>query len=339
MATRVGILGLGFMGKMHFDTYAGMNGARAVAICDVDAKKRRGDWSAIVGNIAGKGAAADLSGVRIYAATEQFLADGEVDVVDICLPTDLHAPAAVAALKAGKHVICEKPMARTSADCRRMIHAARKARRRLFVAHCIRFWPEYVKAREIIRGGRYGKVISAVFTRVSPTPTWTYRNWALDPARSGGCALDLHIHDADFVLHVFGKPRSVSARGAGVGKGRLDHVVATYDYGSDLLVAAEGAWEYAPTFPFSMTFRIAMKGATLAFGPDGLMLHPVKGRPRKVKTRPGDGYQHELKHFIGRIAAGRASGVLTPESAMQSVKLIEAETASAAAGRAVKVNL
>jgi len=327
------------MGKVHFGAYARVKGARIVAVCDVQAERLSGDWSSIVGNIGRRGQRKDLSGIRPYRAAEELFADPEVDVIDITLPTHLHAEMAVRAFKAGKHVICEKPMARTSRQARQMIDAARKAKKRLFVAQCIRFWPAYAKARDIVRSRKHGRAISAIFTRLSGTPRWSYRNWMQDPAKSGGAGLDLHIHDADFILHLFGRPKSVTARGSGFRSGRIDHLLTTYEYRDNLLVTAEGGWEYAPGFPFSMTFRIAMQKATIDFGAHGLMLYPVKGRARKIRTPAGDGYEHELRHFIGCVRNNRPSDVVSPEDAMRTVKLIEAEVASAMSGKTVRPKL
>ena len=114
-------------------------------------------------------------------------------MVDVCLPTDLHAEVTVAALEAGKHVLCEKPMALTVAECDRMVAAAKASGRFLMIAHCIRFWPEYIALKEIVDSGQYGKVTSALFRRISGLPKWS--EWFPNPQRSGGAILDLHIHD------------------------------------------------------------------------------------------------------------------------------------------------
>ncbi len=340
MVVRIGIVGLGFMGKMHFETYRKIPGAKVVALCDIDPRKRAGDWSAIWANIGAGGGRVDLSAYRVYPDVDGFLADPSVDAVDITLPTYLHAGVAVKALRAGKHVICEKPMARTSAEAARMVEAARAARRRLFIAQCIRYWPAYAVARRIIRGGALGRVRSAFFRRLGATPLGSWRNWLQDPAKSGLCALDMHVHDADFVLYTFGPPRAVTSRGAGFSRGRLDHIATFYEYGDGSLVAAEGGWMYSPPFGFEMTFLVAMERATLALGRDGVLrLLPKRGRQRALNVPPGDGYLHELRDFVACLAKDRGSEVVTPESAARSVRLVELEAQSALTGRAVPVRL
>ncbi len=335
MSLNVGIIGLGFMGKMHFETYAKL-GAKVAAIADVDSRKRAGDWSAIAGNIGTAGKHQDLRGIHVYEDAADLLKDPAVDVVDITLPTYLHARWAIRALQSGHHVICEKPMALKSTEGVAMIAAARAARRRLFIAQCIRFWPAYAKARELVLGKKLGKIVSAAFTRVSPRPTWSWQHWLEDGRKSGGCALDLHIHDADFVLYMLGQPRSVLSQGLKGDAGALDHVTTFYNYAPNTMIQTEGAWEYNAGFPFSMTFRIAFEKASLVFDAQGLRLCPPKGPAKPVAVAEGDGYFHELKHFLDCIRRNCASPVVTPESALQSVKLIEAEAKSARSGKAVR---
>jgi predicted dehydrogenase len=339
MAVNVGILGLGFMGNCHFNAYRAIEGARVAALCDSDPTRLQAD-AAVAGNIAAGGARKDLTDVKTYTNAEELFADPGVDVVDITLPTYLHAEYAIRALQAGKHVICEKPMAICSGDAKKMVAAAKQARRRLFVAQCIRFWPAYATARETIRSRKYGKVRSAIFTRLSATPTWSWKQWLHNPRKSGSAALDLHIHDADYILYVFGKPKSVFSRGCGSLQKGFQHIVTTYDYGGSSLIAAEGAWEYSPTFQFSMTFRVAMDKATLELVADGnLKLHGLDGSSAVLPVADGDGYSHELRHFIDCIASRRATNIVPPDSAVQSVRLVEAEIQSAASGKPVKVRL
>lgn len=331
MTIQVGLLGMGMMGKCHHDTYAKIKGARVAAICDVDAEKRLGHIGHGMGEV-------DISGYRFYTRAEQLFADPELDVIDITLPTFLHAKSTIAALEAGKHVICEKPMARNSAEAKAMVAAAKKTGKKLFLAHCIRFWPSYVKAREIVLSGRYGNVRTARFCRLSPLPAWSWQNWLHKSGSSGLCALDLHVHDADFVMYLFGKPKYVVSRGGGLKPGNLDHIITTYEYGGGRFISAEGAWEYAPGYPFGMTFSIAMEKATLDMTRDlKLMLYPMKGAPKEVKVPAGDGYLYELKHFLDCIKAGKDSPIIPPESALNSIKLVEAEIKSAKSGKPVAV--
>jgi len=261
--------------------------------------------------------------------------------VDITLPTFLHAKYTTAALQAGKHVICEKPMACTLAQCDKMIAAARKAKRTLMIAHCIRFWPEYVALKKLIDSKKYGKVLSATFWRKSSTPTWGWNNWLLDEKRSGSAALDLHIHDTDYVNYVFGVPKAVRSTGAvgAVSNTGVDHVVTQYIYSRGPQVTAEGGWAMAPTFGFDAGFCVVCQKATIELGAktEGkLTVHTATGKTLTPKVGAGDGYTGELRYFVDCVAAGKKPAMVTMKDAKTAVAVCLAETRSAKTGRVVK---
>lgn len=340
---RVGILGVGFMGTMHFNTYRAYRRARVVALADTDPKKLKGDWSSIAGNIEDKRAArVDLSGIRLYSKPDELFADPDVDVVDITLPTFLHARYAIAALKAGKHVVCEKPMALTVAECSRMMAAAARARRFLMVGHCIRFWPEYKVLKDIVASRKYGKVLAATFWRKSATPTWSWKNWLMADERSGGAVVDLHIHDTDFVNYLFGLPRAVFSRGfVGVAtKSAIDHVVTQYLYDDGPVVVAEGGWAMAPGFGFNHGFCVVLRKATVEHDLKGglpLTVHEHGGKSYKPRLPRGDGYIRELRYFVDCVAAGKNPSVVTPQAARDALKVCLAEARSVRTGRAARI--
>ena len=170
---RIGIVGIGFMGMIHYLAARKLQGATVTALHSRDAKKLAGDWRSIQGNFGPRGEMMDLAGVKKYDRLEALLADPEIDLVDICLPTHLHAPTAIQALKAGKHVLVEKAIALTTEEADAMVAAARDAGKRLMVAHVLPFFPEFAYAAEAIRSGRYGKVLAAHFLRVISKPDWS----------------------------------------------------------------------------------------------------------------------------------------------------------------------
>ena len=194
---RIGIVGWGFMGKMHFRCYKSDTNVEVTAICDVDAKQLQ-NASGVTGNISGAEDDLDLSNIALYSDLSKMLAEEKLDALSIASPTFLHASQTIEALNAGVHVFCEKPMALNSGDCREMAEVAIQSGKTLQIGHCIRFWPEYVQAKEIIDSQKYGKVLAATFQRLSLTPTWSWDNCFLDGKRSGGAMLDLHIHDTEF---------------------------------------------------------------------------------------------------------------------------------------------
>jgi predicted dehydrogenase len=211
----ISVLGLGGMGRTHFGCYRKNPDARVVAICSSDERKLSGAWDAQALNVgASEAARVDLSGVATFRDWHDAIALPEVQLVDICLPTPLHAPVAIAALEAGKHVVCEKPIALTKEDAQRMADAAHANNRQLFVGHCLRFWPQYVAAHTIIANGEYGAPVYARFHRSSAMPSWSAGGWLLDAAQSGGALLDMHIHDIDVALWYFGEPADVGTDGS-----------------------------------------------------------------------------------------------------------------------------
>lgn len=333
---RVGICGLGFMGKMHFDTIAGLEGVRVSAIATRDPMKRRGDWSGIGGNIDTAGTTADLRNVRMHASVAELIADPEVDVVDITLPTPLHEDTARAALNQKKPVICEKPLALTAAAAARMTTAFAAAKVGFYPAHCIRFWPAYAKLREWILSETYGPVRRAHFSRLAEMPQWSRDNWLNDPQRSGGAALDLHIHDADFVQWVFGLPEKVISHTAGLKENAPDYIHSTYLFPEKAapLISAEGGWMSADGAGFHMGFRVEFSEATVGFGwgekPDNLMLYPRDGAPQQVEVAAQDGYAAEFSYFRDCMDEKRTPDLASPESAVKTLELLEAELASAA---------
>ena len=205
---RVGIVGMGFMGWVHWLSYQQMRGVRVAAICSRNPRKLAGDWRDIRGNFGPPGEKVQLSGAAAYSELDQLLADPRIDLVDITLPPALHADAAVRSLRAGKHVFCEKPMALTLADCGRMVVAAKKAKRQLLIGHLLPFLPEYDWALKLVHSGKFGKLRGGSFRRVVADPKWLKNYWS--PAHVGGPMLDLHVHDAHFIRLLFGLPTSVT---------------------------------------------------------------------------------------------------------------------------------
>src|SRR3954451_5371049 len=152
---RIGIVGIGFMGMIHYLAARKVQGARVAAVCSRDEKKLAGDWRSIQGNFGPRGERMDLSGVKKYRELDELLADPEIDLVDVCNPTHLHPETALRALRAGKHVLVEKAIALDPRDADAMLQAARQAGKLLMVAHVLPFVPEFGFAARTIRGGQY----------------------------------------------------------------------------------------------------------------------------------------------------------------------------------------
>ena len=327
---RVGIVGIGMMGRTHLRAWSRIEGAQVAALCDNEVDLS--DPAAIMAEAGGPPRGA----VRTYRDLEAMLAQGGLDAVDICLPSDHHCEATVLALRSGCHVMCEKPMALDAASTDRMIAASRESGRLLSVGQCLRFWPAYVEIKRLIDAGTWGRVRTAFFERHSGAPSWG-RGWFADPARSGGALLDLHIHDVDMVLHLFGLPRSVVS--TGVGQGGALHVTTLYRY-DDKVVSAAAGWTASSSHGFNMRAFLTLEGATISLDfarEDKLVVYPEGGEREVPRLAPGDGYEGELRDFADGIRAGRLSGTITAESAARSVRVCLEERRSILEGREVAV--
>ncbi|OHB56438.1 MAG: hypothetical protein A2Y07_06570 [Planctomycetes bacterium GWF2_50_10] len=336
---KVGIIGLGFMGKMHFRCYSAMKGVQVTAICDID-KSKFEKSAGVAGNIKGADKPLNLKGISLYTDFDKMLAEADLDAVSITLPTYMHCEYTLKALKAGVNVFCEKPMALAMADCKKMITAAKKAKKLLQVGHCIRFWPEYAKLKEIVESGKYGKVQAATFQRLSLTPTWSWKNWLLDKAKSGGALMDLHVHDSDYVQYLLGMPKEVRSRGVKGPSKDYDHVVTSYIYGDGKVVTAEGGWIMKPGFGFEMSFNVMLEKATISYdcSRDPIFkIAPAKGEAITPAVVKGDGYSCELEHWVKAVSGKKVAKVITPMDSLNSVKLALAEKKSCDSGNKVKI--
>lgn len=337
---RIGIVGFGFMGRTHYSCWKKVKGAEVVAICDVNPNIVE-DTKKAVGNIGDADSNINFTGIELYSDFDKMLAEVRLDAVSITLPTFLHPKCSVKALSAGVNVICEKPMALNVAECDKMIAAARETGKLLQIGHCVRFWPEYAKTKEIIDSGKYGKVVAASLRRLGSAPTWSADNWFLDDRRSGGMALDLHIHDTDYIRYLFGMPKAVSSIGASAPGGGLAHIATQYIYDDDIAVTAEGGWAMTPAFGFEMSFHLALEKATIIYDltrDPMFKVCPAEGKPFTPEVAEGDGWFLQIEHFAKLIQGEELEAITTLEQSRDSVKIVAAEKESVKKGRIVKIS-
>ncbi len=319
---RVGIIGLGFMGGMHLQNWARRSDVDVVAVCD----KRPLDATGIKGNIDGSDApAVDLSGITHYTDVGEMLDKASLDAVSITLPTHLHKDVTLQALAHGVHVLCEKPMALTVEECDEMIAAADQAGKVLMIGHCIRFWPAYAWARQVVADGRYGSVRAADFERLSARPVWSEGDWLSDEMKSGGIALDLHVHDLDFIQYLLGQPDQLEARTAKFPDGVTGHIQTRLSYpGHDAVVSATASWMMPAAFSFGMSFKILLEQALLVYdsrAESSFMVYPAEGEAFAPELEAGDGYQQEIDYFATLICSGGTNTVIPTPEAREAVRL------------------
>ena len=330
------------MGRQYFAHLRGHAHAEVVAVCDLDGERRAGRWDDAVGNVGVReGARVDMTGIDTSADWHEIIANDRVDVVAITLPTPMHAEVTISALAADKHVLCEKPMALTLADCDRMVAAAEGAGRTLMIAHCIRFWPQYEEIKRRVDGGEIGAVRFAALRRLSAPPGHSYGAWMLDGARSGGALLDLHLHDVDFAQHLLGVPDAVNAVGAPGVSGRIDHVMATYTYTDGRYALIEGGWLPHLPWPFEMAISVVggngMLDWSLQRGAE-VHLHRAGQSPETISVSAETGWSRELDYLIDCMGSGRPAQRCLPRSARTSIALALLERESIESGLARSVS-
>ncbi len=323
----VGVIGLGFMGRTHLAAFIAARKAgfdcRVVAVADQDAGRLELD--------------ADSQApceVRTYQDPAALIADERVDLVSICTPTFTHVDLAISALRAGKHVLVEKPTAIRPADIERLIEVAAEVETICMPAHCMRFWPGWAGLKGIIDGQALGRPRSATFHRLSSPPDWS-PDFYSDVERSGGALVDLHIHDADFVRWCFGDPVEV------ITAGTLNHLTTIYRFADGPEhVVAEGGWGHAPGFPFCMRYVVCCSLGTMDY--DNTRDVPLRttadGTCEPTHLSSLTGYDVEIRHLISVIQSGGQPQV-TLEDALATARLLDAERQSLESGRPVRLNL
>lgn len=343
---RVGLVGLGFMGWVHWLTHHKLRGVRLAAVCEQDPRRLAGDLRGIQGNFGPPGEKIDLTGVAAHADLDDLLADDRIDLVDITLPTSLHADMAIRALAAGKHVMCEKPMALRLADCRRMVAAAKKTKRLLMIGHVLPFFPEYHWALQVVRSGKYGRLLGGSFRRISAEPTWMKNYWSAE--HIGGPMLDLHVHDSHFIRLLFGLPQEVTTSGR-VRNGLAQFWHSQFRFADrELVVEATGGTIDQQGRSFDHGFEIHLERATLVFqfavigGTGRYLCEPTlldnKGRVQRPKLPGGDpldAFVCELREVLQCVRGGTPSDVLGAELAQDAMRICVKESASLLRGRPV----
>lgn len=326
---KVGIVGVGFMGSTHAAAWAETPAQIAGFVAETVSEAHP---------------LAELYGARVYPDLTAMLE--QVDVVDLCTPTHLHHPMVLQAAAAGKHIVCEKPLALNPAQGREMLQACRKAGVHLLVAHVVRFFPEYALAKAAVEGGKIGKPGVIRLSRGSYRPKKPVGNWFLDEAKSGGILMDLMIHDFDYARWIAGEVESVFARKvtAGWPDAPVDFGLAILRHASGALSHIAGAWAYPPP-TFRTHLEIAGDAGLIEFDSDdtapirNLIVKssgdsPDVGLPSSpVSESP---YTTQIKEFYQALHSGAPARVAA-EDGLAAVQIAEAAIVSAQTGQAIRL--
>jgi len=336
---RIGTVGIGFMGMIHYLATKKVRGGKVTAVCTRSQKKLAGDWTNIQGNFGPPGGQEDLSKVKKYADYNDLLADPDIDLVDLCLPTHLHRDLTIRALRAGKHVLVEKPIAVALKEAKAMVAAAKKSGRLLMVAHVLPFFPEFAYAYQTVSRGRYGKLLGAHFKRIISRPDWSVNPEHL--ARSGGPGIDLHIHDNHFIQLLCGVPDAVHSQGILVGD--YPQYVRTryvYEKTGAAVTCTSGALCHGGR-SFDHGFEIYLEKGSLIYSMDTpLTFLDRKGNaqsPRLKSTDPVDAFVAEIQCAVDAIRKNADPGALSGEGALAALNLCWREAKSVKTGRTVRL--
>lgn len=318
---RIGVVGSGFMAETHVDAYDGIDGAEVVAVASP--------------NTAGEFVAERDLDADAYASAEELMDGADVDAVDVCSPTPTHRPVVEAAADRGLGVFCEKPIAGTHADADAIADAVDDAGVAFMVGHVLRFFPQYVRAREVVRDGGIGDPGVARARRLSEFPSWGHGNWYADRDDSGGVLLDLAIHDVDFLRWVVGDVERVFARRSVWEEG--EHAHATLRFAGGAVGYVEAGWSLPPGQGLAHSLELAGDDGLVEFDGDDAAVTTLSADGTSVASPVAkDGYQRQLEAFVDSLRTGSEPPV-TAADAIESLRVSLAANRSAAEGRPVAV--
>ncbi len=326
---KICILGFGGISKSHLRGYQASEASgsedKLVAVCDINPEQFTGKVKMNIDT----GDSLLPEGVHTYTDWEEMIDTEQPDIVDICLPTYLHCEYTCKILEKGCHVQCEKPMGLTREECEKMLDTAGRTGKKLMVGMCLRFEPLYLELKAMVDDGRFGKVRSAYFDRLSALPRWGYECWFPDVKRSGGVAFDMHIHDVDIIPFIFGEPEAVSASVAGDEECACRSIHSNFFY-PDKIVTAIGEWGMSDGWPFSMSYRVNFEKASVVSDTAGVItVYPNDGESYVVDYAKKKRMQEQQEYFAA-VIRGKENTVSTPESAMKSVLRVQKLLESAA---------
>ncbi|MBO7360620.1 MAG: Gfo/Idh/MocA family oxidoreductase [Clostridia bacterium] len=266
---------------------------------------------------------------RTYTDLEEMLSKEEIDLIDICIPSYLHADKAVAMLERGYNVLSEKPMALNSADCGRILEAYRKSGKQLMIGQCLRFYGEYVYLKKIVEEKTFGEVTSVVLQRLSSLPRWSWHNWYQDFSKAGGVIADMQIHDLDMARYLFGEPAYVECRAASK---NVKYDVSQIVLGYDFPFISIGDWTMNGT-RFTHMYRVGFEKATVIMENGKITVYPNdRGEPYEPEWKHVGGIEAEIDYYLDLLETGGQNLKNPPESAAATIRLVEAAYRSADMG-------
>jgi len=312
---RIGIVGAGYIAGSHAEAYAAHPGAEIVYVVDPVVAKAA--------------ALAEQYSAQPLADIDALLAS-DVEAISVCTPSPTHADVVVAALAAGKHVLCEKPVARTLVDAERIVEAGHRGPGLLMIGHVSRFEPDHRAARDAVLAGRIGEVRMMSQTITGVLPEWSEQAWLEDPDQSGGPLVDLAIHSFDYLTWVCGaRPQRVHAVGASRPDGLVDYAIATVCYDNGALAVVETSWAHPAGHGMELSTELSGSAGRITWDYAGTAVGSVKragALPRAISQLGNRGFVAEIDAFLEAVETGGPSpvpaeeGLLALEIALAAVE-------------------
>ena len=311
---KVALVGVGGISGAHIPAWEERRDAELVALCDIRAEQME-----------------KYKNKHCYTDFDEMLKNERIDILDICLPTYLHAEFAIKAMNIGINVICEKPVSLNAADVARVYSTAKSNNVKFMVAQVLRFWPEYSIIKEIYNTGKYGRLLSGHMGRLGVRPKWSWDGWMMDEDRSGLVPFDLHIHDLDFIVYAFGKPKEFKDYRAR--SENQDYINSIYEY-DGFFITTEAAWYDAP-YPFAANFRFQFEKALAVFENHEMTIYEKDGKIFKPVSQSGEdtgdiglpksnAYSNEINYFADCVLSGAEPDRVKPAELETVISILKA---------------
>ena len=329
---RIAMIGFGGIARTHYAGYTDLATRNVpfelVAICDID--KSQFEKQITINTSAEPVKIAES--IHTYTDLDEMIANEEFDMADICLPTYLHCEYTKKMLRAGKHVLCEKPMALNSAQCEEMLAVAEETGKKLMIGQCLRFSDAYRYVKKCIDEKTFGELEHLNMYRLSAHPEWGFENWFQNDEKSGGCILDMHIHDIDMARYLLGEPESVSVTAFnGQTRWQMENTRLFYP---NVTVVADGSWNEGKKSPFSAGLRARFEKAQVVMQGYAVKVYPNEGDPFVPDIPVCRPFTEEFAFFIDLLLNNKENLENPAESAYKTVKLVELLRESADNGAA-----
>lgn len=318
---QIAIIGPGSIARTYAEALKNSKKVKIAAVAGRDTEK-------------GRAMAAEY-GVPYYTDQDEMYETEHLDAVLICTPTFTHEEMVRRAIAHKVHVMCEKPFVLDADIADRLFIEAKEAVVRIMVMHVVRFWPEYVKIKEMIRSGELGEIKNVYLNRLSSHPTWA--TWHRDPKKSGGGLYDLHIHDVDFMYHVFGEVESVYAVGKQEESGCFNNVSTVMKFKNGVSAVVEGFMDITGQFEFTTNVRVngseasvevLNKAVYLANGDIGkankLVIYRKDSEPKLVNVEKYDPYAREVEYFADCVQSDAETAMVAESDVVHVLSILAA---------------